>query len=77
MTGNKFFSYLNDVLLHISFTILCLESYQFLGKYENINLENNGKFIVLIGDFAIRVISQENMPCLTEEPLYFLLVREK
>jgi hypothetical protein len=48
------FSYLYNVLLHISLTILCLErSFQFLGKYQNVNVESNGKFIVLLGDFAI------------------------
>jgi hypothetical protein len=40
-------------MLHISLTILCLGSSQFPGKHENINVENNGKFIVLLGDFVI------------------------
>jgi hypothetical protein len=53
MTDNKIFSYLSNVLFHINLTILCLESSQFLGKYENLKVENNGKFIVLLIDFAI------------------------
>lgn len=53
MTDSKIFSYLRNVLLQISLIILCLESSQFLGKCENVNVENNGKFIVLLGDFAI------------------------
>jgi len=47
MTDSKTVSYLSNVLLHISLTILCLESSQFLGQHENVNLENNGKFIFL------------------------------
>jgi hypothetical protein len=53
MNDSKTFSYLSNVLFQISLTILCLESSQFLGKYENVNVENNGKFIVLLGDFAV------------------------
>jgi len=53
MTYSKIFSYLSNVLLHISLTILCLESSQFPVKYEKCNVESNGKFIVLLGDFAI------------------------
>ena len=53
MTDSKIFAYLNNVLLHISLTNFCLEISQFLGKYENINVKNNRKFIVLLEDFAL------------------------
>jgi hypothetical protein len=30
------------------------------GKNEKVNVENNGKFVILFGDFAIRVLAEKN-----------------